>query len=102
MNKLSKKQQAVLECALDKLYTFLREKSNVKYNGSILCIVFNGLISLNQASTQDHIAWSADINLKERKIYLITREVKRQLINSERVYNLFYMGEKTTHFTLDF
>lgn len=102
MNKLSKKQQVVLECALDKLYAFLKIRFNVDYDGNIFCIVYEDTVLLTQCSVQDYIAWFAYIALKERKIYLITREVKRDMVYSKRDYNLLYMGSVPTTFTLDF
>lgn len=92
MKKLSKEQQALLECALDKLYSFLKKKYKVDYHGNILCIVYNDIVRLNQCSCYDNVAWFADIVLKDRKIYISTRKVEREDVYSEFDYELFYMS----------
>ena len=102
MKKLSKNQQAVLECALDKLYTFLKEKFNVNYKGSIHCIVYDNLVKLNQGSIQDNISWEVNIWLYERRIHIVTRKVECHTINSKRKYDTFNMGAKTTTFNFNF
>lgn len=102
MNKLSKEQKAVLECALDKLYTYLKEKFNEDYKGNILCIVHDNLIKLHQCSLPNHIAWEVNIWLEERRIHIITREVDHDAIYSKRYYDLFYMGSKPTIHTVHF
>lgn len=102
MNKLSTEQQALLERAFDSLYSFINAKYNVDYSGNILCMVYNDIIHLNQCSTPEGVAWFADIVLKDRKIYLSTRKVEREIIYSERDYDLFYMSSKPTIFTIHF
>lgn len=102
MNRLSKVQQALLECALDKLYTFLKEKFNVNYKGSIHCIVYDNLVKLNQGSTQDYITWEVNIWLEERRIHIVTRKVECHTIYSKRKYNTINMGSVPTIFNLNF
>ena len=102
MKKLSKAQKMILERALDKLYTFLKEKFNVEYDGSVLFIVYDDIVRLQQCSIQNRVAWFTDISLKERKIYIITREVERELICSLPGYSLYYMGAEPRTFNLDF
>lgn len=92
----------ILERAIDKLNTFLKEKFNVENDDSLLFIVYNDIVRLQQCSIPNRIAWFADISIKERKIYIITREVKRELIYSLPSYSLYYMGSVPTTFTLDF
>lgn len=102
MNKLSTEQQALLERAFDSLYSFLYAKYNVDYSGDILCMVYNDIIHLNQCSTPEGVAWFADIVLKDRKIYLSTRKVEREVIYSERDYDLFYMSKEPAIYTISF
>lgn len=103
MNKLSKEQQTLLEHALEKLYTFLKEKYNVDYSGNINCRVYGQIIRLNQCSLQHYIAWEVNIWLKERRIYLITREFERKRISfSEGGYDLLYMSTNPKIFNLYF
>lgn len=102
MKRLSKEQRALLECALDKLYSFLKEKYKVDYTGNILCMVYDNIVHLNQCSCPEGIAWFADIYLKERKIHLSTRKVERVTIYSKFNYELFYMGSKPTILTVSF
>ena len=102
MKKLSKAQKMILERAIDKLTTFLKEKFNVECDDSLLLIVYNDIVRLQQCSIPNRIAWFADISIKERKIYIITRKVERELIYSLPSYSLYYMGSVPTTFTLDF
>ena len=102
MNNLSKKQQAVLECALDKLYTFLREKFNVDYYGNNLFQVYGDVVCFTQCLLSERIVWFAKISLKNRKIFLSTREVEREIVYSKYNYSLFYIGSNLTMYDLDF
>ena len=102
MNKLSKTQLYLLECALDKLYTFLKEKFNVNYHGSIHCNVYDYLVKLHQCSPLDNIGWEVNIWLEERRIYIVTRKVECHTIYSKREYNTINMDSVPTTFNLDF
>lgn len=105
MKNLSLIQQKLLECALEKLYAFLYTKYDVDYKGNIICMVYEDIVHLNQCSCPDRITWFADIVLKDRKIYISIREVERDKIysiNSERIYELFYMGSNPTLHTINF
>lgn len=102
MKKLSKKQLSLYEHALDELYAFLKRKYNVEYKGNILCMVYEGIIHLNQCSCQEGVAWFADIVLDDRKIYISTRTVERETIYSEREYDLFYMSKGPKIHTIQF
>lgn len=102
MNKFSKDQKELLESALDKLYAFLKGKFNVDYHSSIRCIVYNDIVHLYQCSCEDRVAWFADIVMKDRKIYLSTREVEREYVYSKLDYDLFYMSTTPIIHHIDF
>ena len=91
MNKLSKEQQALLEKAIAKLNTFLKEKHNVEYDNTILCLVYNDIIHLNHCSIQNGLYLYADIALTERKIYISERKAEYDTINSIFNFDLFYI-----------
>lgn len=91
MNKLSKEQQTLLEKAIAKLNTFLKEKYNVEYDNAILCLVYNDIIHLNHCSIQNKLYLYADIVLKERKIYISERKAEYDKIKSIFKYDLFYI-----------
>ena len=92
MKRLSKTQLNLLECALDKLYTFLKEKFNVNYHGSVRCNVYYNLVKLHQCSPLEHVDWEVNIWLEERRIYIVTRKVEHKRISfSEGGYELHYM-----------
>ena len=61
MKKLSKAQKMILERAIDKLNTFLKENNNNEYDDSLLFIVYNDIVRLQQCSIPNRIAWFADI-----------------------------------------
>ncbi len=102
MNKLNKEQRAILESALDKLYTFLKGKYKVDYHSNIRCIVYNDIVHLYQCSCDDGVAWFADIVLKDRKIYISTRKVEREYVYSKFDYDLFYMSSTPIIHHVDF
>ena len=102
MKKLTKEQQVLLEKAIAKLNTFLKEKYNVEYDNAILCLVYEDLVRITQCSTQEYIAWEVNIWLEERRIYIVTRKVEGDSVCPECDYTLLYMGSVPTTFTLDF
>lgn len=102
MKKLSKEQQALLECALEKLYSFLKKEYKVDYHSSIRCIMYNDIVRLFQCSCDDGVAWFADIGLQGRWIFLSTRNVEREYVYSKFDYDLFYMSDDTKIHTMVF
>lgn len=102
MEKLSKEQQAILECALDKIYSFLEVKFNVRYRGNHMVNVYNNCVEFTQYSLKDRIAWLVSIDLKQRRIILITREVERDSFHSTHWYSLNYMGSQFETFYINF
>ena len=102
MNRLSKTQLNLLDFALDQLYSFLKRKYSVVYDGNNQFGVYDDIIHIQQCSMSPGIAWFADIVLKDRKIYISIREVEHDTINSKRDYDLFYMGSKPTIHTVSF
>ena len=102
MNRLTKKQQALLESALDKLYTFIKEEYKEDYIGENVFAVYNDIIRVQQCSIPPGIAWFADIVLKDRKIYMSVRKAERDRIYSKRDYNLIYMSNDPTIHTIEF
>ena len=102
MNKLSKEQQALLEKAIAKLNTFLKEKYNVEYDNSILCLVYNDIVHLNHCSIQNKLYLYADIVLKERKIYISERKAKHDKIKSIFKYDMFYIISRPTNYSISF
>ena len=102
MNRLSKTQLNILDCALDKLYSFLKTRFSVEYKGNIRFRVYDDFIHIQQCSLPPGIAWFADIVLKERQIYISIRDVEHDTINSKFDYELLYMGSKPTIITISF
>lgn len=102
MNKLNKEQQAILECALDKINTFLEEKYKVRYRGNHMLNVYNIYIEFTQYSLKDRIAWYTCIDLELRKITLVVREVERNSFHSKHWYSLHYMSSQYEIFKLQF
>lgn len=102
MKRLTKKQQTLLECALDKLYTFIKEEYKEDYFGENVFAVYNDIIRVQQCSIPPGIAWFADIELKYRKIHMSIRTAERDKIYSKRDYNLIYMSNNPKIHTIDF
>lgn len=102
MSRLSKTQLNLLEFALAKLYSHIKMKYNIDYHSNIRCIVYNDIVHLYQCSCDDNVAWFADIVLKDRKICISTRKVKREYVYSKFDYELFYMSSKPTILTISF
>lgn len=102
MEKLSKEQQAILECALDKIYSFLEVKFNVRYRGNHMLYIYGNIIELKQYSLLDHIAWYAIIDFEQRTIHVETREVERESFHSKHWYSLHYMSSQSQSFKLNF
>ena len=102
MEKLSKKQQALLERAIAKLNTYLKEKYNVEYDNTILCLVYDDIIHLNHCSIQNKLYLYADIILKERKIYISERKAEYDTINSKFKFDLFYIVSGPTVYSIVF
>lgn len=102
MNKLTKEQRALLEYALDKIYSFLEEKFNVKYRGNHMLIVCNNDVEFTQYSLKDRIAWFVFIDLELRTIHLVTREVERKSFHSKHWYSINYMSSQSDIFKLSF
>ena len=100
MNKFSKEQQALLECALDKLYSFLKEKYKVDYHSNIRCVVYNDIVHIYQWSYDDNVAWFAFIMLKDKKINIFTRKV--EYVYSKFDYEVFYMSSTPIIHHIDF
>ena len=102
MLKLSKEQQALLECALDKIYSFLEVKFNVKYQGNHMIIVCNNDVEFTQYSLKDRIAWFVFIDLEQRTVHLVKREVERDSFRSKHRSSLNYMSSQSDIFKLQF
>lgn len=102
MNKLGKKQKALLEHALDKLYTFIKTKLNIEVTHDYYCIVYRNTVRFFQCSMKKQIAWNVSINLKKRKIIIVTREAEVKQIYSKINYEILYMGLEPTTYTLTF
>lgn len=102
MNKFSKEQKALLESALDKLYMLLEDEFNVRYRGNNMLYVYGNIIELKQYSLLDHIAWNALIDLEQRTIHIITREVERESFHTKHWYSLHYMSSQSDIFKLNF
>lgn len=102
MNKLTKEQQALLESALDKIYSFLEVKFNVKYRGNHMLIVCNNDVEFTQYSLEDRIAWFVFIDLKRRTIHIVTREVESDSFHSKHWYSLNYVSSQSQIFKLNF
>lgn len=102
MNRLSKTQLNLLDFALDQLYSHLKMKYNVDYDGNNRFTVYGDIIHFRQCSIPPGIAWYADIVLKERKIYFTIRKVERETIRSKFDYDLFYMNSNYTTHSLHF
>ena len=102
MKKLTKEQQALLEKAIAKLNTFLKEKYNVEYDNAILCLVYNDIIHLNHCSIQNRLYLYADIVLKERKIYISERKAEYDKIKSIFKYDMFYIISRPTVYSIRF
>lgn len=102
MKKLTKEQQTLLEKAIAKLNTFLKEKYNVEYDNNILCLVYNDIIHLNHCSIQNGLYLYADIVLKERKIYISERKAEYDTINSIFSFDLFYIVSRPTVYSIVF
>lgn len=102
MNKLSKTQLNLLDLALRKLYSHLKMKYNVKYDGNIRLSVYDDFIHLTQCSCPPNIAWSADFYLKKRKICFTIRYAEHNKISSLYDYDLIYIGSEPTIHTLHF
>lgn len=102
MKKLSKQQRALLELALEKTYAFLKKKLNIEISHDIYCIARFRNICFFQCSHKDKIAWDVCINLKKRKIIIVTRKAEIEEIYSKLNYELIYMGLKPITYTLDF
>lgn len=102
MNRLSKTQLNLLDFALDKLYSHLKMKYNVEYTGNNIFGVYDDIIHVQQCSIPPAKAWSADIVLKDRKIYISIRDAERDTIFSRRDYDLIYMSSKPTIHTVSF
>ena len=102
MKKFSKEQQALLERATAKLNTFLKEKYNVEYDNTIICLVYNDIIHLNHCSIQNGLYLYADIDLKERKIYIFKRKAEYDTIKSIFSFELFYIELKPIIYSIVF
>ena len=102
MNKLSKEQQALLEKAIAKLNTFLKEKYNVEYDNAILCFVYYDIVHLNHCSIQNKLYLYADIVLKERMIYISVRKAEHDKIKSIFKYDMFYIISRPTVYSISF
>lgn len=102
MNKLSKTRLNLLDFALDKLYSFLKRLYSVDYSGNNVFSVYDDIIHVQQCSIPPGKAWSADIVMKDRKIYISIREAERETIYSRRDYDLIYMSSKPTIHTVSF
>lgn len=102
MKKLTKEQKALLESALDKLYTFLEVKFNVKYRGNHMLNVCNTDVEFTQYSLKDRIAWFGFIDLKQRRIFLVTREIERDSFHSKHWYSLNYLSTQSETFYINF
>ena len=102
MNRLSKTQLNLLDFALDILYTFLKMRYSADYSGNNIFSVYDDIIHVQQCKIPPGIAWSADIVLKDRKIYISIREAERDTICSRRDYDLIYMKSKPTIHTVSF
>ena len=102
MKKLTKEQQALLESALEELYSYLKRKFGIEYSGNIKCMVYEGVILINQCSFPKGVAWFADIVLDDRKIYVSTSKAELETIYSKREYDLVYMTLEFKLHTISF
>lgn len=102
MKKFSKEQQAILECALDKIYSFLEVKFDIRYRGNHMVNVYNNYVEFTQYSLKDRIAWYVFIDLELRKTTIVTREVERNSFHSKHWYSLNYMSSQSEIFKLEF
>ena len=102
MKKFSKEQRELLESALDKLYTFLKEKFDIRYRGNHMIYVYGNIIELKQYSLLNHIAWYAIIDFEQRTIHIETHEVERESFHSKHWYSLHYMSSQSQSFKLNF
>ena len=101
MKKFSKRQQTLLVCALEGLYSYLSEQYDISWCNHVQCIIFGDLVEILQAEDKKNIAWFAKINLMERKIYLNIRRIVCDNIYTKRFIYLNYI-EPTTALVLDF
>lgn len=101
MKKLSKKQQALLEHALEKIYTFIKTELNVEVTHDYYCVVYKHSVRFSQCSNDNKIAWDVYINFKTRKILIITREAEVVTICSQITYDIIYMGIEPKTYTLN-
>lgn len=102
MKKLTKEQQVLLEKAIAKLNTFLKEKYNVEYDNAILCLIYKNIIHLNHCSIQNGLYLYADIVLKERKIYISRRKAEYDTINSIFSFDIFYIVSRPKVYSISF
>lgn len=102
MKKLTKEQQTLLERALETLYTYIETKLHVEITHDYYCIVYRNTVRFFQCSIKNEIAWDVIINLKKRKIIIVTRKAEVEEIYSELNYELIYTGLQPTTYTLQF
>ena len=102
MKQFSKEQQTLLESALDKLYSFLKEQYKVNYSGCNTFSVYKRTVRVQQCSIPPGLAWYADIILEDRRMYLVVRKAEHYTICSERIYDLVYLGSRTKIHTICF